>query len=339
MESKRRNSKKKSLPIELPQSVLDQYSCIENLLRHSLSRKWLRYEFDYDAVEDGFFNQNNSKTFAGILSHKYPSLKSRNLTMVEWRKIRKLVFRQESRRRFSPKFVQQQRIDLEKYRRCYNVLRENQRDDQLVKLNAMPSNKSVVIYDERPELEMYRLILDTSKKIALKIATVAKLREINSAKTVRRIVNDEESTGNATKTIIKLRNTNEEIMNNLKKLLHFQIVKDALFFDALSKKKLFLALSPVYFHRKCELRIQENRLEYRLDTLIESVGQLLNVILEMILCFIDYQHLAINAEDYLKTFIEQQHDKLKLTMAPDDFMYFIVYIEPLGFVIAKKVNS
>ncbi|XP_055304266.1 uncharacterized protein LOC129569456 [Sitodiplosis mosellana] len=338
MESKRRNSKKKSPAIELPSSVLVQYSRIENLLRHSLSRKWLRYEFEYDAVEDAFFKQNKSKSFESIVSDKFPSLESCSLTMVEWRKIRKLLLGQKTRR-FSAKFVEQQRIDLEKYRRCYNVLRENQRDDQLVKLNAEPSKDSVVVCDARAEFEIYRLIVETKKQFASKSATVAELREINSAKTEGRNVNDDEAYANATKAIVKLRDVNDEITKGLRKLLHFQIVKDALLFDALGKKKLCLALSPVYFRRKCQLRIYEDHRDFRLDTFIESVDvmQLMYIMLELVLSLFEYELLAINTEDYIKTVLKQHLDTLKSIMITVDFEYFNGEIAPLMSAMAKKV--
>lgn len=338
MESKRRNTKKKSPSIELPQSVLEQYSRTENLLRHSLSRKWLRYEFDYDAIENAFFNQNKTNTFESILSSKFSSLKSRNLTMIEWRKIRKLISVQKTRR-FSSNFVQQQRIDLEKYRQSYNVLRDNQRDDQLEKLNEMMvSNKGVTICDGRPKYEIYRLIVDTKKQFTLKSTAVAKLRKINSARSEGRDVNDEES--NANVTIRKLHDTNVEVTKSLTKLLHFQIVKDALLFDALGRKKLFLALSPVYFRRKCELQVYERQRDIRVDTFIETVDvmQLMNTLLELMLCLFDYEQLNINTEDYVKTVLKQHLDTLKPIMATEEFDYFNADIVPLFFVMVKKVD-
>lgn len=340
MESKRRNTKKKSPAIELPQSVLNQYSRTENLLRHSLSRNWLRYEFQYDAVEDAFFNQNKTNTFESILSRKFSPLKSRNLTMIEWRKIRKLISEQKTRR-FSPNFVQQQRIDLEKYRLSYNVLQDNQQNDQLVKLNEMmASNKGVAVCVGRPKYEIYRLIMDTKKQFALKTTAVAELRGINSARAEGRNMNDEESNANATKAIRKLHDTNVEITKSLTKLLHFQIVKDALLFDALGRKKLFLALSPVYFRRKCELQIYERHRDIRVDTFIKTVDvmQLMNILLELILCLFDYEQLNIKTEDYVKTLLKQHLDTLKPIMPTDEFDYFNADIIPLFFVMVKKVD-
>lgn len=341
METKQRNSKKKSPPIELPQSVLDQYSRIENLLRNSSSRKWLHYEFEYDAVENAFFKQNQTKIIESILSRKLPQLKSRKLTMAEWSKIRKLVFGQKTRR-FSSKFVQEQRIDLEKYRRCYNVLRENQRDDQLSKLNGVVStNKGIILCDERPKYDIYRLIVEIKKQFSSKSATVAELREINSAKTEGRTIGEGESNAYVTKTVAKLLDYNEAIMKGFRKMLHFQIAKDALMFNSLSREKLFLALSPVYFQRKCAVQIYEEQQEYRVNTFVESdhLMQLMNILQELILAFTEYQLLATNNEDYLKAVLKRHDSTMKSILVADNYEYFNADILPLFLNIVKKVHG
>lgn len=341
MELIRRNSKKKSQAIVFPQNVLVQYSRIENFLRHSLARKWLRYEFEYDAVENGFFIQNKSKTFASILAEEFPSLNLHSLTTVEWRKIRKLLFIMQKTRRFSSKFVEEQRIDLEKYRRCYNVLQENHRDDQLVKLNVWPLNENFTVCDARAESEIYRLIVETKKQFALKSATVAELRGINSVKTEGRAVNDNEIQATATKAIVKLRDYNNDITKSLRKLLHFQIVKDALLLDAINKRKLSITLSPVYFRRKCELRIHEDHRDFRLDKFIKSldVMQLLFVMMELFLSMFEYELLAINAKDYVKNLVKEHSDKLESAMVTVELVYFNEAIIPLISTIGKKIKA
>lgn len=342
MDAKRRNSKKKSQAIELPESVLAQYARTENLLRHSLARKWLRYEFEYDTVENGFFNENKSKTFASILTEKFPSLKSRSLTTVEWRKIRKLLFGMQKTRRFSWKFVEQQRIDLEKYRRCYNVLQESHRDDQLVKLNAGPLEGSFAVCDARAGSEIYRLIVETKKQFAWKGEIVTELRGINNGKTEGRTVNDNETQANAIKAVVKLRDYNNQITKNLNKLLHFQIVKDALLFDALNKKKLCLTLSPVYFHRNCELRIHDDYRDFRLDRFINSldVEQTLFLMLELYLTYFQYEMLAIQAKDYTKKLLKEYSKSLgSSNMRTADFDYFNYEVKPLILSIAKKIKT
>ncbi|XP_031619080.1 uncharacterized protein LOC116338140 [Contarinia nasturtii] len=339
--SNRRNAKKKpSAPIELPQSVLDKYRCMENLLRHTLSRKWLRYEFEYDEVELAYFTK--SKTFESILSRKYPHQKHRNLTRIEWRAIRKYGVEQKIRR-FSSKFVQQQRIDLEKYRRFYNVLRENKRDDQLAKLNEKTMSEcddAIFLCDEQQnQFEFYRLIAEAKKLIELKSVTVTELREMNNAKTENRMMSDDETNANATKAVTKLRDYNDEILGILKKLLHFQIVKDALLFNVLSKKKLVLALSPVYFQRKCEVRIYEDWCKFRLDTFIDSdiVRFLMKSLLELVLGIVEHEQLA--PIDYLNTVVIKHANILKPIMTADDFDYFNATIIPTYLTIAKKLST
>lgn len=331
---KRQNIKKKTPLVELPPNVLNLYTRIENLLQHSMARKWLRYEFQYDEVELAYFNK--SKIFESILSCNFPQLNHRDLTKVEWRVVRKLCLGRKVRR-FSPNFVQEQRIELEKYRRCYNVLYENQRTDQLNNLDVIVSN-GLGANDDHTEIEILRLIIDTRKHLSSKFETVSKLREINNEKNEGRIQSGDETNANATKAIMKLRDCNEEITNNLKKMLCFQIVKEALLFDALAKERLFLALSPIYFRRKCDVRIYEDHHDFRSDTFMESDGILIltNILLEMALSLLEHDQITVIAGSYLKTLVQDRLETLEPLMKVDDFDYFNAIIVPSYLGIAEK---
>lgn len=339
MVQKQRNSKKKATPIELPQSILNQYSRIGNVLRNSLSRKWMRYEFQYDEIEDAFFNKNG--TFEAMLSIKFPQLKTTGLIMVEWRKIRSLIVAKKQRR-FSTQFVRQQRIDLEKYRRVYNLLVENGRHDQLMKLKApfesVPLNE-LIAHDASPQIEIFRLIIEVKKLLAVKSGIVAELREINSLKDKSHSEEEETSRINAIDTVIKLRKCNDEIMNCFSKLVRFQLVKDALMFDAMDKKRLFLAMSPVYFQRKFELRIYDDHCEYQSNKFIFSVcvRQLFDALIELAHTIIEYEKLATNALHYAKHIAQQHSDTLKHMMAPNVFKYFDEIVMPFYFITFTKV--
>lgn len=334
---KKRGSRKKSpMTIELPQSILDHYLRTENIVRHTLYRKWLDYEFEYNAVENAFFKENN--TFEIVLSSEFPQLKGRNLTRAEWNRIRRLIPAAKPKR-FSSTFVQQQRIDFEKYRRCYNILKESKRSDQLMRFSA-PKDLLKGQFASDEQFEIIRLIIEAKKLFALKSATIAELRDINSTRTEDQNTNDDVTNTNATNALIRIENFNEEITGSFTKLLRFQLVKDALLLDALSKKKIFLTLSPAFFRRKCELRIFENNRDFRSETFIDShnVMILMNALLEITLSLVEHEQLATNAGDYIKTIVNQHLEALKLIMTPNDYEYLDIYIIPLVFVILQKIN-
>lgn len=337
--SKCRNAKKRtSASIELYTSLSSKYRHVENILCHTLARNWLRYEFEYNEIELAYFTKN--KTFESILSHEFPHLKCRNLTMAEWRTIRKYCV-QRKIRRFSSTFVQQQRIDLEKYRRYYNLLRKNKRDEQLAELNektmAEYEEENSACNEQQNQLEVCHLIVEARKLIESNSVIVAELREMNDAKSEKRFSNDD--TMNAQTAVRKICGHNEKIREILEQMLHFQIVKDALLFDAIDKKKLFLPLSPEYFHRKCELRIYEDWRIFRLDTFIKSddVRNLVDILLEFILCIFEHEQIA--AIDYQKTVLNKYTNMLKTLLEADDFDYFNETIAPLYLVIAAKLST
>lgn len=332
---KKRNTKKRAVPIELPQSISNQYLRVGNLLRHSLARKWIRYEFQYDEIEDAYFNKNG--TFDIMLLTKFPRLKTSGLTAVEWHKVRSLIIG-KYQRRFSSQFVQQQRVDFERYRQAYNLLSENNCDDQLMKLKAPVESVSVnelIAYDESPQIEMFRLMIKARKLLAIKSELVAGLRDIISLKDKIHNEEGEASHANAIETITKLRKCNDGIMNCLSKLVRFQLVKDTLMFDAMEKKRLYLPMSPVYFRRNCELRIYEDHCEYQSDISIvdDLERQLLDMLLELSNALIDSVKLATNAIEYAKDVAQEHSDALVHTMTPSDFKYFDECVLPTYFNI------
>lgn len=342
---KKRNSTKKSpnaktKPTELPPNV-PKHPNIENFLLHPLSRQWIAYEWTYDEVEDAFFNK--SKTYAGIYSSQFPRLKTRYLTTAEWRKIRKLSHGHKIRR-FSSKFVQEQRIELEKFRQRCNILRDNQQIHQLTKMAPLCENVDTSYnnsFDSKDyaEFEIYSLIVETKRLLATKNSIVTELRGINNAKAGAQDQMYEKSNENADKAIAKLRNCNENIVSKWNKLMAFQVVKDALLFDALDKKKLLKPLSPFYFRRKCEIQIYENHQAFNSKAFISSnaVETLLNIMLELALAIIKHEQLAVNAGDFLNSLIKEQLDLLERIMTTENIEYLQIDCVPLLFTILKKV--
>lgn len=340
---KRRVSAKKSRsakikPIDVPPNI--PYPNIENLLRHSLCRQWISFEWQYDEVEDAFFNKLN--TFQQIVSNRFPQLKCHNLTAAEWRKIRTLITACKTRR-FSSKFIAEQRIELEKYRQCFNVLRENNQIDQLAKLNALVETfapvKSNVDVDNGHQSEVCSLIVRVKKCFATKHEIVAELRDINNAKANNSNDDDDGLNSSTTAAITQLRKCNQEIVDGLSKLMAFRIVKDTLLFDAISNNKMQKALSPIYFRRKSELQIFENHREFNSMEFItlEPVKVLMNALLEQALSIIKTEQLAADAEDFMRSIVMEHLDLLKPIMTEENIDYFQTSCLPMMFDIIKKV--
>lgn len=334
---KKRCSKKKAATIELPQNVVSQYSRLDNFLSHSV--KWTSYEWEYDEIEMEFFN--NHKTFESMVSLKFPHLKTRNLTTVEWRKIRKSITGRNVRR-FSPKFIDDQRTDLKTYRRRYRLLKENKRLDQLVRLNSVTDDISTLKIDQSQD-EMLRIMIKLKKLFQLKSATVAELSEINIVRAEAQNSNIDHTNvnGSAVDAITKLHECNAGILILLDKLLSFHMVKDALLFNALSRKKMTLALSPPYFRNKCDVSIYESHQECRSSTFIESDGwkTLIDSLLAQILTVCDHEQLAENLEDFAKKLIEEHRIILKQTLNEENFNFFESVCVPKLFNIVRIIND
>lgn len=331
---KKRCSKKKAATIELPQNVVSQYSQLDNFLSHST--KWTSYEWNYDEIENEFFNKH--KTFESMVSLEFPRLKTRNFTTVEWRKIRKLIAGRKVRR-FSSKFIDDQRIDLKRYRRRYRILKENKRLDQLERLNSGVSTLKI----DQSQDEMFRIMIELKKLFELKSATVAELSEINIVRAEAQNSNIDHinANGSAVNAITKLRECNIGILALLNKLLCFHIVKDALLFNALTRKKMTLALSPPYFRNKCDVSIYESHQECRSSTFIDSDSwkTLIDSFLAQILAICDHEQLAENLEDFGKKLIEEHRTILKQTLNTENFHFFETVCVPKFFNIVRIIDD
>lgn len=337
MMAKKRGSKKKVPAIELPEYVVNQYSRLENYLSHSM--KWTSYEWEYDETDNAYFNQYN--TFENQLSTKFPQLKTRNLNVAEWNKVRKLITGRKPRR-FSPKFIQEQRVDLDKYRRRYRILKENNRIDQLTELNQMDADISAINVHQSHE-EIYRLIVETKKLFAWKSATVAELSEINIIRAEAQNPNGDDFNVNtkAITAITNLRKVNNGIVSMLEILLHYQIVKDALLFDAMNRKKIMMTLSPDYFRYKSDVRIFESHQDCRSNTFIESDDciNLLNILFAQVLTFSDSEYLAENVVEFAGKLIEEHQIKLKQILNAENFQFFQSICLPRLMDIVQKVEK
>lgn len=278
----------------LPAHNLHLHSRFANLLRHKAARNYLRYEFEYSDCEKEYFN--GTKTFDKLLLQAFPNLKTRNLTMVEWRKIRSLITNRKCRR-FSPKFIQDNRIDLERFRAEYKFIEENV-------FGGIPI--SAMTIEELLKTEFQRLIIHTKRVLNAKRAAVAKCRKINDVKSETFSLDTSSDSMNVFSELIQL---NETIDVNLEKLFHFYPVKVASLLSFVSQESKSPQLSPECFRLHCHVCVYEtingrNKEEFQnVIVLIETLLQMCSIIIEIDLLAIDViQFLENSADNYLTQF-------------------------------------
>ncbi|KAK9695071.1 dirp [Popillia japonica] len=97
---------------------------LRNLLKLPKAHKWVCYEWFYSNIDRCLFSGDNDFTIC--LKESFPDLKTRELTRIEWTKIRRMMGRP---RRCSQAFFDQERLDLEKKRNKIRALQQRKATD------------------------------------------------------------------------------------------------------------------------------------------------------------------------------------------------------------------
>lgn len=97
---------------------------LRNLLKLPKAHKWVCYEWFYSNIDRCLFDGDNDFTIC--LKESFPELKTRQLTRVEWTKIRRMMGKP---RRCSQAFFNQERLDLEKKRNKIRALQQRKATD------------------------------------------------------------------------------------------------------------------------------------------------------------------------------------------------------------------
>lgn len=92
---------------------------LRNLLKLPKAHKWVCFEWFYSNIDRVLFEGDNDFTIC--LKESFPELKTRELTRIEWTKIRRMMGRP---RRCSQAFFNQERLDLEKKRNKIRALQQ-----------------------------------------------------------------------------------------------------------------------------------------------------------------------------------------------------------------------
>lgn len=97
---------------------------LRNLLKLPKAHKWVCYEWFYSNIDRCLFMGEND--FSICLKESFPELKTRELTRVEWTKIRRMMGKP---RRCSQAFFNEERLELEKKRKKIRALQQRKATD------------------------------------------------------------------------------------------------------------------------------------------------------------------------------------------------------------------
>lgn len=287
---------------------------LESLLRQPKPLKWMRAEWMYDPAEHIFFNESN--TFGCLLNDCMPKLRTRQLTIAEWRKIRRLFVRAKCRR-FSGKFIAQTRQALELYRRRHRILAANP--------HHQPANGAQLVMENPPAL--CRLMVIVGGLLATKAGIIAELKQINGSGTILAESNGKRDKSQEMAAIsARLSAVNDQIFAQLDKLCCYPAVQKALLFDALDKGAILLQLSPENFRQLCAFHVHQLHADICTNAAVAeacaTVTELLDILLELMLAVLDQRLMVSGCRDYFYNLMSEQYGKLQLIMLQEHIEYF-----------------
>lgn len=99
---------------------------LRNLLKLPKAHKWVCYEWFYSNIDKTLFAGEND--FSICLRESFPELKTRELTRIEWTKIRRMMGKP---RRCSQAFFNEERLELEKKRNKIRALQQRKATDMV----------------------------------------------------------------------------------------------------------------------------------------------------------------------------------------------------------------
>ncbi|KAB0799433.1 hypothetical protein PPYR_07313 [Photinus pyralis] len=97
---------------------------LRNLLKLPKAHKWVCYEWFYSNIDRCLFAGENDFTIC--LKESFPELKTRDLTRIEWTKVRRMMGKP---RRCSQSFFNEERLELEKKRNKIRALQQRKATD------------------------------------------------------------------------------------------------------------------------------------------------------------------------------------------------------------------
>lgn len=303
--------------------ITNQFNRLNNFLRQKNSRKFLAYEFEYSDWENEFFK--NSESFDQLLSHHFPKLKTRNLTMVEWRKIRQKISNGKFRR-FSSNFIREKRIELERCRRQFDVLQENNKTFQL--------NGSMINISTSNGLN--RLMIELKRMLHMKRNAVNELQKINHTKSENQNI---DTFADAKSVLEDLQGINETIFSIFDKMESFKAVEETVLIDGVAKGTIPFQLAPTLFQLLCQMRAHNSLTKYNFESFTgsEFLIDLMKIMLEMISVVIERDLLATDIIQFFDETSDNHLTMFQLILNKENQEYVETICLPAMFRMLKKL--
>lgn len=345
------SSKTKSKePDEFSSKVHAKQAQVKHFLRQPLAHLWTKYEFDYTDIEKQFVEANS---FVEQLNKEFPGLKSRDLTVAEWRKLRSLVTDKKSRR-FSPKFVNERRIALEKCRQRLGILQQNiQLNSHEVNENMKhqmafnPNLKGIDLNSVAvagvdstnlfggQAIQLCLQIIAMRKLLTAKNEAIAQLKKLNAFAHDQHIEKkgDPNPDMSVLDVVSELDSCNEKITQQFDKLMCFQSTKETLLLSST------IRLAPKYFRKRFEQTIFEMHLAFNSKMFIETKRNLnvMDTLMEYGYLFAEIDKIAINAIDYFAELSMVKVNCLQTCMSVENLDYFNEFALPSIISVLNKL--
>lgn len=272
-------------------------------------------EWKYDEIENQFFNKTN--TFANLLEQQCPKLRTRHLTIGEWRKLRRMFIRVKCRR-FSTKFTEQIRMALHQYRRRHRILAANPHY-QLAFAGEEYSTAN-------NHIEIFCLMVKLKSLLTTKSAIIAELKGINGNGTIAQSNDIGIDSAMPNDVLSRLCVVNHQILWHTEKMWCYRLVKEALLFDALGKNHILMDMSPSYFRQFCGIAVYEfhadNHTNDAVDDKFRSVYDLLDILLELTLVVIDQRLIGNGTREFFINLLTEDFGRMEAITKQENIEYF-----------------
>lgn len=297
-------------------STSEHQHFLDTILRQPKARNWMLAEWKYDDVENNFFNKAN--TFSSLLEQRCPKLRTRQLTIGEWRKLRRM-FIQAKCRRFSTKFTEQTRNALHQYRRRHRILAENPHYQLPVdNMEQSPANN---------HNELFCLMVKLKSLLATKTTIIAELKRINGNGTIAHSNDIGIDAAVSADVLSRLCAVNQQILLHSEKMWCYRTVRITLLFEAMSKNHILLNLTPSDFRQFCAIQIYELHAENHtkdeaVDDKHQSIHELMGILLELTLAVIEQRFIGNGIREFFFSLLTEHFGRLELILTAEDMEYF-----------------
>lgn len=241
--------------------------------------RWMHCEWNCESFDFDYFAADKNN-FQSNLYERFPNLKTKQLTRIEWNRIRRLLKR---RRRFSSIFVLSERRKLERWRRKKLFLQEN----------SIEENE---IFDPIARTEKLMALIDETKKLLATKQTLigvlsAQLDDIEQDSSVEKELQDAWVT-NVHEIHDQLLQLNQLILNHCDLLMDFEESRKSILFGSTESVPLTNELHDEWFSSLMQTKLQQwNLLDLNAS---ENISNLCISMLEAVFAMMNSNYFCEN---------------------------------------------